>query len=84
MSWNSILTNWRTSAAGLIAFLFTVPSFLAAIKAWAAGSSANWKDVLVNVAIAAVGAGLVAAKDGATHSTQTEIAQSTAAVKTTS
>lgn len=75
--WESIVTNYKTTIAGIIAFLFTVPTFVTALQAWAAGQPVNWKQVLVSVAIAAVGGGLIAAKDASTHSTQAQVTQST-------
>lgn len=76
MNWQTIVKNYKTTIAGIIAFLFSVPSFVAALQAWVAHQPVDWRSVLVSVALTALGGGLVAAKDSSTHSTQTEVTQS--------
>jgi drug/metabolite transporter (DMT)-like permease len=75
MKWNTIVKNWKTSAAGIITLLLSVPQFVAALQAWGAGQPVNWRAVLVSVALSIGGVGLVAAKDSTTHSTADEIGQ---------
>ena len=58
--------NWKTTLAGLCAFLMAVPGFVAALQSWANGQSVNWRQVFVSLAITAISAGLAMAKDGTT------------------
>jgi hypothetical protein len=76
--------NWKTTLAGIAAFLSGVPGFVNALTAWGNHQAVNWREVLVSVALAAIGAGLAAAKDGTTHSTTAQVETATAkAVETT-
>ena len=69
--------NWKTTLAGVATFLTGVPGFIAAAQAWAAHQPVDWRQVLISVALTAAGAGLGAAKDGSTHSTEAQITTST-------
>jgi hypothetical protein len=75
--WKAILANWKTTLAGIVTFLLSVPAFVAAIQAWGNHQPVDWRSVLVAVAIAAGGAGLMVAKDSSTHSTIAEVQKAT-------
>ncbi len=79
MNWASITKNWKTSLGGIVAFLFSVPAFVSALQAWAAGKPVDWKSVLVSLAMTAAGSGLLLAKDSTTHSTEREVFAATTA-----
>lgn len=68
--------SWKTTLAGLVAFLFTVPAFVNALEQWAHGQHVDWKTVLQAIAAAAVSGGLIAAKDSTVHSTLDEVENS--------
>jgi hypothetical protein len=69
--------NWKTTLAGIAAFLTSVPPFVSAITAWSNHQAVDWRQTLVSVALAAIGGGLVAAKDATTHSTSVEVEAAT-------
>ena|SRR6202041_2827397 len=76
--WAYIKANWKTNLAALAAFAFAVPQFVAAIQAWQAGQTPNWKGAVISLIVAA---GLAAAKDGTNHSTLAQVQASQAAVE---
>lgn len=69
--------NWKTTLSGLASLLLTVPQFVSAITAWANHQAVDWRPVLISVAMAVLGTGLVAAKDGTTHSTIAQVEKAT-------
>ena len=77
MNWQSIMRNWKTTLAGVITFLLSVPTFVTSIQAWAAHQPVDWRTLLINIAVAAGGVGLVAAKDSSNHSTIAEVEHAT-------
>ena len=77
--WATIKRNWKTSLAGLCAFLTSVPGFISALTAWGQGQPVQWRQVLVSVGLAGIGAGLAMAKDGDNHSTVAEVEAATVA-----
>ena len=77
LMWQSITANWKTTLAGILTFLTSVPAFVTAIEAWGRHQPVDWRSVLVSVAITAAGAGLLVAKDSTTHSTLEEVRTST-------
>jgi len=75
--WQSITVNWKTTLAGILTFLTSVPAFVTAIEAWGRHQPVDWRSVLVSTAMAAAGAGLLVAKDSTTHSTLDQVRTST-------
>ena len=75
--WKTITANWKTGITGVIALLFSIPTFVSALQAWGNHQPVDWRSVLVSTAISIVGTGLIAAKDGTTHSTLEEVRTST-------
>ena len=73
MNWSYITKNWKTTLAGLVTFLMSVPAFVGAIQSVIAHQPVDWRSVALAVALAAGGGGLVAAKDASNHSTQAEV-----------
>ena len=69
--------NWKTTFTGLVTWLMAVPSFYTAMMALYNHQAVDWRQVGIGVALAAGGSGLVAAKDGTTHSTAAEVKVST-------
>jgi hypothetical protein len=69
--------SWRTTLAGIAAFLSGVPGFITALSSWAAHQPVNWREVGVSAALAALGAGLANAKDAQVHSTLLQVETST-------
>lgn len=74
-------TNWKTNLTaaltGLLTLLLGIPTFVTAITAWSNHQSVDWRSVLVSTALAVVTAGLAAAKDSTTHSTQAQVTTAT-------
>jgi hypothetical protein len=69
------LKNWKTTLAGVVAFLMSVPAFVSALQAWGAHQAVDLRSVFISVALTAGGVGLMAAKDSTTHSTPAEVTQ---------
>lgn len=83
---NALLVKWfgtsyRSSLFGLLGFLAGVPELVSALTAWAHHQPADWRMVMLALALAAVGAGLGNAKDKQVHSTEAQIAASTVATE---
>lgn len=68
--------NWKTTLAGLLTFLTSVPGFVGALQAWVAHQPVDWRQVMFSVALAVAGVGLHSAKDSSTHSTVEQVEQS--------
>jgi hypothetical protein len=73
----ALFVNWKTTLGGLCAFLLSVPSFVTALIAFGHHQPVDWRYVLVSLALTAISAGLASAKDGSTHSTESEMKLST-------
>lgn len=75
--WESIMRNWRTSLAGVLAFLFSCPTFISAFEGWSKHQAIDWRGLLFGLAMFAVSSGLIAAKDSSNHSTIEEMRKAT-------
>ena len=75
--WKSLTVNIKTTVAGVVAFLFSVPAVISGLEAWAKHQPVDWRVIAVSIAMAAGGLGLVASKDSTTHSTLDEVRTST-------
>lgn len=77
--------NWKTNLASILTGLLTtvmgVPTLIAAIAAWSNHQPVDWRAVLTTTVMAIVTAGLAAAKDATTHSTQAQTAAASAVAK---
>ena len=71
------LQNWKSTLAGVAAFLSGVPGFVTALTAWAHHDPVDWRQVGVSVALTFIGGGLASAKDNDVHSTTAQIVTST-------
>ena len=80
--WESIKRNWKTSLAGVLAFLFSCPTFISAFEGWSKHQAIDWRGLLFGLAMFAVSTGLIAAKDGSNHSTLPEIRAATLKAET--
>lgn len=76
-AWIYFKRNWRSNTISVVSFIYAVPQVYAAFQAWNAGQQANWHVAATSLVIAALA---YVVKDAKTHSTQLEIAASTAAV----
>jgi hypothetical protein len=74
-AWTYITTNWKTSLAGLVAFILSVPQGVTAIHQLQAGQKVDWLGTALCLVIAYLG---LAAKDCNTHSTQLQVAKASA------
>ena len=72
--WTYLTTNWKTNLAAVAAFAWSVPQFVTAVTAWEHNQPADWKGAIVALILSA---GLFAAKDASTHSTQLQVAKAT-------
>lgn len=57
------LANWKTSLAGIAAFLLSLPTLLPALHAWAEHQPVNWRQVTLSLALDAISVGLLHARD---------------------
>ena len=76
--WDSITKNWKTSLTGIVTFLLSVPGIVSALQSWANHQPVDWRNVVMSIALAVGGSGLLAAKDSTTHSTIAQVQTATA------
>jgi hypothetical protein len=73
-AWTYITMNWKTSLAGLVAFILSVPQAVTALHQLQAGQKVDWLGTAICLLVAAVG---LSAKDCNTHSNQLQVAKAT-------
>jgi hypothetical protein len=76
-----MITSWRSTLAGVIGFLFSLPLFIQAITDWSNHRPVDWRQVVIGLAISAVSTGLGVTKDAAVHSTFAQVEASQAKVE---
>jgi hypothetical protein len=75
--WNWFKLNWKTNLTATVAVIYSAQQFTSAVMAWENHQPANWRTGVMSLVVAA---GLYAAKDGSTHSTEAQVQASTAVI----
>jgi hypothetical protein len=77
MNWKLMMANLKTTIAGILGFLLSIPIFVQAIEDWGNHRPVNWVQVAIGVGMWAYSHGLMTAKDDNTHSTVSQVEQAT-------
>ena len=73
-AWIYVITNWKSSLGGLLAFVMSVPAAVTAIHQLQTGQKVDWHFTAICLVIAGIG---FVTKDASTHSTQLQVAKAT-------
>lgn len=76
MDWKTQLANWKTTLSAIITFLLSIPILVSALEKVANHQPVDWLNVAILGGMWATSHGLLEAKDGTTHSTPEQVAQS--------